>query len=132
MKIVLFDSIGAIGIVSDWKAHIDGNSLRFDVDRRGILNIGARSFDVSGGVAYFPTYYLVMGEPQAISFTDENKNTFCCGTISRTGSHMIKITNPVEPCIIALCQAYDELSRKVLYLQEEHKKIKSEYGVSFE
>lgn len=132
MKIVLFDKLGKIGIVTGCKPYVGEDTLQFETDRDGKLIIGERTYTVSGGTAYVPIINITMGEARVIVFIDKNGNLFECGTLTRTGSHVIKITNPIEPCIIALCNAYSELKEENAALVAEIKKLKNEYGVSFE
>lgn len=132
MRIVLFDKLGKIGIVTGCKPYVGGDMLQFEADRDGELIIGERTYTVSGGTAYVPIINITMGEARVIVFIDKNGNLFECGTLTRTGSHVIKITNPIEPCIIALCNAYSELKEENTALVTEIKKLKNEYGVSFE
>lgn len=129
---MLFDKLGRIGIVTGCKPYVGGDTLQFEADRDGMLIIGERTYTVSGGTAHVPIINIIMGEARVIVFIDENGNHFECGTLTRTGSHVIKISNPIEPCIIALCSAYSELKEENAAIKAEIKKIKSEYGVSFE
>lgn len=130
MKIILFDGIGKVGIVSGWKPHITNDAIRVEADRDGELWVGGKLYNIVNGITYVPTFTVIMGESYPISFVDKDGERFECGTITRTGSHMIKITNPVEACIVELCGAYEKLVDKVAVLEGEIKKIKNEYGIT--
>jgi hypothetical protein len=132
LKIVLFDKLGKIGIVTGVKTYVGTDVLAFETDRDGKLIIGERTYTVSGGRAYVPIIDIIMGEGRIIVFIDKNGERFECGTLTKTGSRTIKINNPIEPCVIALCNAYSELKEENAVLVAEIKKIKNEYGVSFE
>lgn len=130
MKIILFDGIDNVGIITEWKPHISNDPLRFDIDRPGKLRVGAKEYDVTDGRIYVQTFNLIMGEAHSVEFIDQKGNVFACGSISRTGSHTIKVSNPIEPSLVALCATVDKLTSKVTSLENEIKKIKNEYGVS--
>lgn len=129
---MLFDKLGKIGIVTGCKPYVGEDTLQFEADRDGKLIIGERTYTVSGGRTYVPIIDIIMGEGRVIVFIDDNGDHFECGMLTRTGSRMIKITNPIEPCIVALCSAYSELKEENAAMKAEIKKLKNEYGVSFE
>lgn len=130
MKIVLFDKIGKIGIVIGWEPIIREDYLKFEIGRNGKLNIGDKVYDTVDGVAYVPQYILNLGQSKKISFSSEDNNHFSCGTITRTGSRMISISNPIEPCIIACCQKIDEQQEEIDKLKNTVDLIKKQYGIT--
>lgn len=130
MKIVLFDKIGKIGIVIGWDPLIREDYLKFEIGREGTLKIGDKTYDTVDGVAYVPQYILNLGQSGKICFTDEDNNHFSCGTITRTGSNMIKISNPIEPSIVACCQKIDEQQEEIDKLKNTVDLIKKQYGIT--
>ena len=62
MRIVLFDKLGKIGIVTGFKPYVGGDTLQFEADRDGELIIGERTYTVSGGTAHVPIINITMGE----------------------------------------------------------------------
>ena len=130
MKICLFDSIGNLGIVIGWNRIITSEYYLFEVDREGVLRIGDKAYPVVNGQAKVPQYHLVFGERRNIYFTDKQGNMFACGSINRTGSRTIDISNEVEDCLIACIEKLDEQNKEIKALKEEISKIKTEYWVS--
>lgn len=131
MKVVLFEKIGKIGVIIDWKQMILDNSLVFEIGREGVLSIGEKTYETVNGAAYVPQYILILGDSKAISFKDaESGDVYACGTITRTGSRMMKITNPIEPCIVACCKKIDEQQEEIDKLKNTVDLIKKQYGIT--
>ena len=118
--------------MTDWKRLIDQDHLKFEVDRDGELRIGQRSYEVRSGLAYVPQSNILLGDNHKIVFTNKDGQAFKCGVIKRTGSRLMEICNEVEPCLIACCAALDAQEVQIRELKEEIRKLKNEYGVSFE
>lgn len=134
MKIVLFDALSIsqkLGIVTEWKRVIDGDFLKFNVDRAGKLCIGQREYNASNDCIYVPQYHVLMGEPQKIYFIDPDGNKYYCGIIKRTGSRLMEICNDVEACIITCCAALDAQQAQLKTITENIQKLKNEYGITF-
>ena len=132
MRIILFETIGELGIVTEWNRVIHDDYLIFEVDREGELIIGERKYAVCDGRACVPQYHVVLGEPRRITFADKQGKRYFCGVISRTGGHLINIAQETDVCLIACVEQIANLKKEILDLKEENKKIKNEYGVSFE
>lgn len=130
MRLVLFDNVGKIGIVTDWSPMIRDNYLKFEIGREGTLKIGDKTYDTVDGIAYVPQYILNLGQSRKICFTDKENNHFCCGTITRTGSHMMSISNPIEPSIIAFCQKINEQQEEIDKLKKTVEIIRKQYGIT--
>lgn len=130
MKIVLFDNIGDIGIVTDWKPLILDEYLKFEIGREGTLKIAEKAYETVGGTAYVPQYALNLGGVGKITFVDRDAKSFSCGTIKRTGSRMISISNPIDPCIVACCQKICEQDHEIKVLKETVDLIKKQYGIT--
>ena len=130
MKIILFNSIGNLGIVTGWKKLMFDDRLIFETDREGELRIGEKSYPVVNGQARVPQYHLVLGERRNIYFADRQGNVFACGSISRTGSRTIDIVNEVEHCLIACIEKLDEQEKEIKQLKKNIGKLENEYGVS--
>lgn len=129
MKIVLFEEIGNIGVVVDWNGHIRDDNFVFECDRDGVLYLGDKTFEIKNGRAYVPQYNILMGEPRGIAFTDNSKRRFSCGVISRISSHMIKITNEIEPCLIACCKKISEQEKSISELRAVIDNMQSQSGI---
>lgn len=133
MKIVLFDELpfkDKLGIVTEWKRLIDKDDLIFRTDRDGVLSVGQHTYKTVDGCAFVPQYHVLLGESHKISFTDDHGTTYTCGTIKRTGSRLIEITNDLETCLIACVSALDAQNGLIKTIMGEIEQIKKQYGVS--
>ena len=130
MKLVLFDGIGDIGIITDWKPMILDDYLKIQIGREGTLTIGDKQYHTDDGVVFVPQYTLILGDTKKITFTDASGVAYSCGTIARTGTRMIEISNPVEPCIVACCQKICEQDHEISVLKETVDLIKKQYGIT--
>ena len=133
MKIILFDELpipDKLGIVTEWKKYIDGDSLNFSIERDGELCIGQRTYKTVDGYAYVPQYHVLLGESHKITFTDEQGVLYNCGTIKRTGSRIIEIQNNLDTCIVSLCAAFDQLHKDYTKLEKNVKLLEEKIGIS--
>ena len=131
MKICLFDSIGNLGIVIGWKKVILDSCFVFEVDREGELRIGEKVYPVVNGEVKAPQCNFIYGERRNMYFVDKDGNEFFCGSISRTGSRTVDISNEVESCLLACIDKIEKQEKDIKVLKEEISKLKNEYGVSF-
>ena len=133
MKIITFESLPIcekIGVVTDWKRYIDSDYLKIETDRGGEIRIGADVYPVNEGEGYVPQSRILLGESYKITFVDDDKKVFNCGSIRRTGSRLMEIRNDLEACVIACHSAISEQSRVIEEMQTEIKRIKKELSIS--
>ena len=133
MKIITFEALPTsekIGVVTEWKKYIDSDYLKIETDKAGSVKIGPDTYQANDCEAYVPQSKILLGESYKIMFIDADGQAFNCGSIRRTGSHMLEIRNDLEACIIACHVAIESQCKKISDLSDEIDKIKKELSIS--
>lgn len=132
MRIVTFNNIEGLGVITGWQGRMDQSFLKFESDVDGELLIGARKYAVENLRAFVSQNDIRLGDSLKIIFTDDQGKRYDCGTITRTGSYHIAIYNNIEQCLIACLNVLDQQSAEMEKLRAELKIVKQHYGVTIE
>lgn len=126
MKIVILNTLGSVGIITDLKSVISDAFIFVNVDGadEGTLIIRDRAYAVKDGKTRIPEYEILAGKSAVMFQTKDKKYT--CGTITRNG-RFLSLDNNSDKLIVACAMALEEQAKRYDELCELVKEINRQF-----